>query len=244
MMKLFSISLVLMGCVQIVAAQSVFLERQVIGSTGALYNQGGTNISSTTGEVVVNVGESSNKILTQGFQQPAPKNLITFSIITGAETCIGAGNGMATIEQISGCEPPYQVLWSNGNTGLNSTQWSTGNHSVTVSSSTCTATQQFFIDLEEDVDCELVIYSGITPNGDGQNDFWHIDNIHLPRYQQNKVSIFNRWGDLVWSGENYNNIETRWSGEGKKERELPDGTYFYVVEFEDNTVKGYVELTR
>jgi gliding motility-associated-like protein len=244
MMKLFSISIVLMGCAQFVAAQSVFLERQVIGSTGALYNQGGTSISSTTGEVVVNHGESSNAILTQGFQQPSPKYLLTFSIITGAESCIGVRNGIAGIEQISGCEPPYQVLWSNGNIGLNSTQWSTGNHSVTVSSSACTATQQFFIDLEEEVDCVLVIYSGITPNGDGQNDYWHIDNIHLPRYQLNKVSIFNRWGDLVWSGENYNNQNTRWSGEGKKERELPDGTYFYVVEFEDNTFKGYIELTR
>jgi len=244
MTRTLTISFLLLGCAQFVAAQSVFMERQVIGSTGAVYNQGGNSISSTIGESVVNTAQSPATILTQGFQQPAPKNLLVFSINTMPESCIGARNGLATVEQISGCEPPYQVLWSNGNIGLNSSQWSTGNHSVTVSSANCQTTQQFFIGLEEEVDCELVIYSGITPNGDGQNDYWHIDNIHLTRYQQNKVSIFNRWGDVVWSGENYNNLDIRWSGEGRKERELPDGTYFYVIEFQDNTFKGYVELTR
>lgn len=244
MMRLLTISFLLLGCAQFVAAQSVFLERQVIGSTGAIYNQGGISITATSGETVVNTDQSTATILTQGFQQPSPKNLLVFSINTMPESCIGARNGMAGIEQISGCEPPYQVLWSNGNIGLNAAQWSNGNHSVTVSSSTCQVTQQFFIGLAEEVDCELIIYSGITPNGDGQNDYWHIDNIHLSRYSQNKVSIFNRWGDLVWNGENYNNLETRWSGEGKKERELPDGTYFYVIIFQENTYKGYVELTR
>lgn len=244
MMRFLSISLLLLGCAQFVAAQSVFVERQAIGSNGAIYNQGGTSITATAGETVVNTAQTSATILTQGFQQPSTKNLLTFSISTIPESCIGARNGIATINQISGCEPPYQVLWSNGNNELSSSQWSTGNHSVTVSSVNCQATQQFFIGLEEEVDCEVVIYSGITPNGDGQNDYWHIDNIQLPRYSQNKVSIFNRWGDLVWSGENYNNLDTRWSGEGKKERELPDGTYFYIIEFQDNTFKGYVELTR
>lgn len=244
MMRNTLISLLILYFGQLAEAQSVVFERQVIGSSGNSYTQGNHHISATTGEVTVATGSGSAQILTQGFQQPIPKSLLTFTILAGNETCIGAANGAATVEDVSGCEPPYQVLWSNGNTGNTSYNWSTGWHTVTINSGNCQSEQSFFIGLDESTNCELVIYTGITPNADGDNDYWHIENIHLSRYQQNKVTIFNRWGDEVWAKENYDNLNVRWSGEGKKEKELPDGTYFYVLELADKTLKGYIELTR
>ena len=70
----------------------------------------------------------------------------------------------------------------------------------------------------------LIIYNALTPNGDGKNDEFIIKNIHL--YPDNNVEIYNRWGNLVYKKENYNN---EWDGGN-----LPDGTYYYVVKIIHN----------
>lgn len=87
----------------------------------------------------------------------------------------------------------------------------------------------------------LVVYNLITPNGDGYNDTWIIDNIWA--YPKAEVIIFNRYGMEVYRGTNYAND---WDGtyEGK---ELPDGAYYYVVihpDFPDIVYKGAINLLR
>jgi|GEM_PF-1204905 gliding motility-associated-like protein len=88
----------------------------------------------------------------------------------------------------------------------------------------------------------LVFYHGITPNGDGHNDVWVIDNIET--YDNTSVAIFNRWGIEVWSASNYNNTTIAWSGNDQSGKPLPDATYFYVVKVNGTTYKGWVQLTR
>jgi len=88
----------------------------------------------------------------------------------------------------------------------------------------------------------LVFYTGITPNGDGSNDTWVIDNIEL--YPDNSVSIFNRWGIEVWSGNRYDNSTVVWKGQNSAGQPLPDATYFYVAKVSGVTYKGWVQLTR
>jgi gliding motility-associated-like protein len=75
-------------------------------------------------------------------------------------------------------------------------------------------------------DC-LVFYNVITPNGDGVNDKWIIDCIE--NFPDNKVIIFNRWGDQVSTINNYNNISQVWNGNSADGHPLPDGTYYYVL---------------
>lgn len=70
-----------------------------------------------------------------------------------------------------------------------------------------------------DSGCELEIPNVITPNGDGSNDFWEI-SAQSPT--GHSVQIFNRWGNEVFSASNYAN---NW-----RAANLPDGTYFYIVE--------------
>lgn len=95
-------------------------------------------------------------------------------------------------------------------------------------------------------------YKGFTPNGDGKNDYWHIDSIGA---YSNTVEIYNRWGNKVWGGENYDNVTVFWDGNGADGKPLPDGTYFYFVRVRDDGKgtgrfspikghKGWVELTR
>ncbi|MHA6250098.1 ice-binding family protein [Pontibacter sp. CAU 1760] len=78
-----------------------------------------------------------------------------------------------------------------------------------------------------------------SPNGDGINDTWVISN--LTKYDQNEVTIFNRWGSEVFKKNNY---ENDWRGSN-----LEQGTYFYKVRVTvcGGVVKeftGYVTLIR
>jgi len=90
------------------------------------------------------------------------------------------------------------------------------------------------------------IYSSVTPNDDGTNDTWIIKGIE--RYPLNNVSIFNRYGDLVYEVEGYNNSTNVWNGKSNKGifsgTSLPDGSYFYVVKVGKETKTGYVVVKR
>jgi len=79
---------------------------------------------------------------------------------------------------------------------------------------------------------QLIIPNGITPNGDGINDIWMIDNIS--RFPNCEVFIFNRWGEQLFYSKGYPDDE-RWDGtyKGKK---LPTGTYYFVINLHDNII--------
>lgn len=69
--------------------------------------------------------------------------------------------------------------------------------------------------------------NGFTPNGDGINDVWQIDNIQL--FPNCQVQVYNRWGELLFNSIGYN---PPWDGrfEGK---DVPVGTYYYIIKLND-----------
>jgi gliding motility-associated-like protein len=93
---------------------------------------------------------------------------------------------------------------------------------------------------------------GFSPNNDGINDVWIID--HITEYPNNTVSIYNRWGDLVFQTTGYNNTTNVFAGIANKKRklgadELPEGTYFFEINPNAPThnfkkLKGYLVLKR
>jgi len=96
---------------------------------------------------------------------------------------------------------------------------------------------------------DINAFNGLSPNGDGENDYFHIDCIE--QFPQNKVKIFNRAGALIYEDENYDNTNVYFDGVGNRGlyvggNELPDGTYFYVIEKNDGSQPktGYLELSR
>ena len=89
-------------------------------------------------------------------------------------------------------------------------------------------------------DCDIIVYNGFTPNGDGLNDFWIIDNIE--KFPNNKVYVFNRWGNKIFQTTEYNNTNNVWDGKLNGQL-VPSGTYFYVIESELLIKKGWVEIT-
>jgi len=224
----------------------VQLGRQVIGSTGG--SASGTNItlSSTVGEAVTQTLFSANTILTQGFQQTLKVNdsIVDLEVIN--ESCPGAGNGSIYVNNVLGCPGPYTVVIKSVDdttTQLGQDTLTTGDYQVVIiGGNGCAYPLIVFVGLDSDEDCTLKFYTGITPNGDSKNDSWIIDNIEL--FPDNKVQIFNRWGNQVWSGENYDNNNVVWEGIDKTGTEMADATYFYVAEVDGKIYKGWVELTR
>jgi gliding motility-associated-like protein len=92
--------------------------------------------------------------------------------------------------------------------------------------------------------CELVFHNFCTPNGDGSNDFWLIENIDVADYAINEVIITNRWGAQVFLMKNYDNATRQWNGQDNGGQQLPDGTYFYTVRIGEAVHNGYIELMR
>ena len=94
---------------------------------------------------------------------------------------------------------------------------------------------------------DVIIPNGFTPNGDGFNDNFVIQN--LEQYPNNTIVIFNRWGDQVFEAEPYLND---WNGSsyGAKLKitgdEVVDGTYFFVLDLGngDEPINGFIDLRR
>lgn len=91
---------------------------------------------------------------------------------------------------------------------------------------------------------------GFSPDGDGINEFWETKGINA--YPDNVVSIYNRWGNLVFEMNNYNNAGNVFRGNANKATgigagELPEGTYFFTINIPvEHTLKkrGYVIIKR
>jgi gliding motility-associated-like protein len=93
----------------------------------------------------------------------------------------------------------------------------------------------------EIVPCDIEIPNIITPNGDGINDAFVIKNL---QYHTNTIlKIFNRWGNLVYETENYDN---NWRGTKNNGTGLSEGTYFYILTLttENEVFEGTVTIRR
>ena len=127
--------------------------------------------------------------------------------------------------------------WYKGTTLLSETSNklivnATDIYKVVINSEGCTAEStenvtSFYCDIPK----------GISPNNDQKNDFFDLTN-----FQVSKLEIFNRYGMKVYSKANY---KKEWDGKTDGGQELPDATYYFVIEFESGKSKtGWVYINR
>ena len=97
--------------------------------------------------------------------------------------------------------------------------------------------------------CPPVVNNFVSPDNDGYNDTFHIEGLK-DIFLNHKISIYNRWGKLVWTG---NNNSNEWDGFANNgllidEKQIPSGTYYYVIELNDaeynEPLNGYLYLTK
>lgn len=82
---------------------------------------------------------------------------------------------------------------------------------------------------------EFAIPNSFTPNGDGFNDLFVIAG--LEAFPNSKLSVYNRWGNVVFSTTAYQND---WAA-----TDQPDGVYFYILELSNgDTFNGDVTIVR
>lgn len=83
-----------------------------------------------------------------------------------------------------------------------------------------------------------------TPNGDGVADFFEIPNyLDIPAQMPITLTVVNRWGDVLFKTERYDN---KWDGRDNNGNLLPEGTYFFVLRGGggDGEETGYITIFR
>lgn len=89
----------------------------------------------------------------------------------------------------------------------------------------------------------LTVPGGFSPNGDNKNQTFRIPELE---YLDGSIQIWNRWGDLVFKSDHY---ENNWNGTCQTGlclggKNLPEGTYFYEIVVGDEYTRGHVTLKR
>ncbi len=156
---------------------------------------------------------------------PAPLS-ITFNLEPATEGCNGAVQAV-----VEGGTEPLQYNWVNIDGVLNSSTVANlcpGEYFLQVTDAnrclsglvTAVVQDRRFPCLEERV--------VITPDGNGTNDQFII--FCVGDYPDNHLEIYNRWGQLVFEADNYDNT---WEGTTPDGQPLPEGPYYYILEYKD-----------
>lgn len=116
-------------------------------------------------------------------------------------------------------------------------------------STSCESTTRTPLEIEI-VDSRLTYYNLLTVDGNGLNESLKIQGIE--RFQRNRMEIFNRYGNMVWSTINYDNTSNVFKGAANvdgivsKGSYLPSGTYFFILSYpndcEFTQLTGFVHL--
>ncbi len=163
--------------------------------------------------------------------------------------CESDTDGLVLLTPYGG-RAPYRFTW-NGKATKDSLMRSlqAGNFKAVVTDSMgCKDSVELSLDGIPTYKCGLFFPEGFSPNGDGKNDFFMIKGIL--DFPENELSIYNRWGELVYHTFNYNNT---WDGKASvnslmsgNNGYLPNDTYYYVFTSKSNnkSFSGYIYLIR
>jgi gliding motility-associated-like protein len=228
------------------------------GSNGAIYintdNGNGSNLNYTwnpaqnnsatvnglsTGNYTVTVTneDGCEDDTTVFINQPGPISIAQIDSI-GSEC--GEANGSLSV-LASGGVGSFGYTWSSGNNGATANNIDAGTYTVTATDGNgCQQSLSLSLGCTELI--PVVIPQFLSPNGDNQNELWIIQN--TAQYPSIKVTVYNRWGSVVYEAEPYNND---WNGhlKGTNPNPLPAATYFYVVDTNKKSqdpYQGYIEI--
>ena len=81
------------------------------------------------------------------------------------------------------------------------------------------------------IEDRIILPKLFTPNGDGQNDYYRIEN--LDNYPDNEFVVYNRWGNKVYE---YKGYYDQWNGSANVKNviggsKLPVGVYYYILHY-------------
>ncbi len=231
----------------------------ITGQEPILYTWTGPNGLTATGASIFDLGVGTYTVvakdnkgceITESYEltQPDPVTIepLISPVFSSGFNLSGfrSGDGVIGAPVVNGGTKPYSYLWSatNGYTstsGNNQLNLMAGEYTLVVADANmCSATTK--VTLTQPFILEIP--NGISPNGDGFNDYLTIRG--LDDFPNNKLLVFNRWGNKVYEEKNYRNSDP-WYGLNNHGDEVVEGTYFIVVELQGGeNLKGYLEIRR
>jgi large repetitive protein len=213
-----------------------------IGQKTFLFGQGGANLSWSPDSGLsdpaianpeVTILHDQQYILTvTGFSDCIDKD--TVNIIVHPFLGLSAGNDTSityntVVELVASGGPYTSYLWAPA-TGLESPEDSvTIAHPGKSTSYIITAVTEFGCTETDTVNVKvisrIVVFDAFSPNGDGVNDYFDIDNGAF--FPDMLVEVYTRWGEKIFSTRGYSD-DRRWDGTYKG-KNVPMGTYYYVI---------------
>jgi len=211
----------------------------------------GTGIITETDENNNDFTLPTTLVLSPELAQPADMTtcdkgfgLGTFDFSAYAETLANFDNEVVTFYH---SQPDAdQALNAIYNTSAYTTTQNPERIYVRLDNSTCHTTASFLLHTKK---CAPVTYNYVTPNGDGYNDTFFVEGLRNI-FLNFKMSIYNRYGSLVWTG---NHSVPDWDGiagvakVGSTSTTVPNGTYYFVLELNDpdftKPIVGWVYVT-
>lgn len=182
-------------------------------------NQDLTNVSA--GYYTVQVTDFNSCVI-DGYVTILQPDSIQIFDTAYSTTCLENNDGKIEIEVIGGVGN-YTYQWSNGEVSQNIMDLASGTYTVEVRDfNNCPQYDTVFVP-KSLVDC-IDPPNAFTPDGDGYNDTWVIDNIQ--NYEGARITIFNKWGKILYESDN---SYEPWDGKvnGKA---LPSATYYYYID--------------
>ncbi|MCB9197422.1 MAG: tandem-95 repeat protein [Flavobacteriales bacterium] len=99
--------------------------------------------------------------------------------------------------------------------------------------------QEFVVEILDldNVDIPLPSTNFISPNGDGKNDYWEVENVEI--YQDLQLMIFDQFGQILYQVDSgYDNTwDAYYNG-----KPLPSGNYYYIFKNATVTYKGNITI--
>ncbi|MDX2195142.1 MAG: LamG-like jellyroll fold domain-containing protein [Cytophagales bacterium] len=145
-----------------------------------------------------------------------------------------SGSNTTTTSPVS---PTFTVIGNNITTPANTSTGQNTNSIVGLNNTMPQEEKKNIAEIFHKIDSCIIgkIPNIITPNNDGENDFFELPSciaIYLPQ-----LFVYNRYGNKVYEAINYSNT---WTGSG-----LADGIYYYFINFEAiSTYKGWLMINR
>jgi gliding motility-associated-like protein len=183
--------------------------------------------------IIISAYESSGIVLSQcEIERP-----ITLSLLTNDTTLCKGDNIRLQSKEGKG----FSYKWSTGSTAPSILVKEPGTYSVSITNHTCTSTDSVTVSFE---DCEvrMEMPNIFTPNSDSKNN--RFIPIESNQIIEGTVVIYNRWGDIVFSGDLFEG----WNGTINSQ-EAASGVYYYKITYTDSGEKfhskqGHVTLVR
>jgi gliding motility-associated-like protein/uncharacterized repeat protein (TIGR01451 family) len=215
-----------------------------VGAVNYLWMDGGlgsTRTNLSAGDYKVIITDSNNCQAESSITLTEPEPIVlAFDIID--TFCPDTPDGTVSLDATGGVPGPgYTYLWSNNSTDKDIAGVKPGVYDVTVTDANlCAVTGSASVGSRREI-C-LIIPDAFSPNNDLVNDTWIIGNIEL--YPEAEISIFNRWGQLVWNSQR--GYQHPWDGRNEGGLNLPIDGYHYVIDLHNGfqMIVGDITIVR